>query len=429
MTSLDDLDLSLKLSKKQQAERLQEAQDHLVALRLQLGGLTGDGELGPGLLCVFEGWDASGKGGAIERLIDGLDARHVRVKSFSAPTHDEKRHHYMGRFWPSLPGLGGMAVFDRSWYGRVLVERVEGYASVEQWSRAYEEINEFERSLAAEGTIIVKFWLHVSEEEQLKRFEKREKDPLKGWKLTDEDWRNREKRPQYEEAIEEMLERTSTEWAPWTLVEGDSKKWARVKVVESVVAAVEEGMRARNIQPLKLEGKSAVLAARGLLRARPGPRALLGPLALAPALACSGALDGRVAEHARQRAPRVSRDPHADRGEGDQQRAADREQRRAPDVAAEPARAGRCGGRRRRGRGGRQRPERAALRARRSGGCQQRGDEDQGGEAAHRSARRYYAGAPVRAHRLPRKRAPQVSRRTAISAARPAQTPRMPQPW
>ena len=249
MTSLDDLDLSLKLSRKEEAERLEAAQERLVALRLHLGGLTGPGELGPGLLCVFEGWDASGKGGAIKRLIAGMDARHVRVKSFSAPTHDEKRHHYLWRFWPALPGLGGMAVFDRSWYGRVLVERVEDYASVEEWSRAYEEINDFERSLDAEGTIIVKFWMHVSEDEQLKRFEKRAGEPLKTWKLTDEDWRNRDKRGLYTEAIDEMLIRTDTEWAPWTLVEGDSKRWARVRVVEATAAAIEDGMRKRNLEP------------------------------------------------------------------------------------------------------------------------------------------------------------------------------------
>ena len=143
---------------------------------------------------IFEGEDASGKGGAIKRLVAQLDPRHVRVVQFAAPTHDEKRHHFLWRFWPSLPGWGGMAVFDRSWYGRVLVERVEGFATREQWLRAYDEINGFERTLADEGMILIKFWLHISAEEQLKRFKRREKDPLKSWKLTEEDWRNREKR-------------------------------------------------------------------------------------------------------------------------------------------------------------------------------------------------------------------------------------------
>ena len=149
-----------------------------------------------------------------------MDPRHVRVAQFAAPTHDEKRHHFLWRFFPVLPGWGGMAVLDRSWYGRVLVERVEGFATVEQWSRAYEEIVEFEEMLAREGMIIIKFWLHISPEEQLKRFKAREKDPLKQWKLTDEDWRNREKRGAYDQAVEDMVARTDHELGRWTLVEG-----------------------------------------------------------------------------------------------------------------------------------------------------------------------------------------------------------------
>ena len=143
----------------------------------------------------------------------------------------------------ALPGCGGMAVMDRSWYGRVLVERVEGFATEEQWRRAYGEIADFENSLAAEGMILVKFWMHISPEEQLHRFEKRQDDPLKSWKITDDDWRNREKRPLYEEAVEDMLERTEHEQAPWHLVEGDDKRFARVKVIETVNAEVERGMR------------------------------------------------------------------------------------------------------------------------------------------------------------------------------------------
>ena len=144
-----------------------------------------------------------------------------------------------------LPGWGGMAVLDRSWYGRVLVERVEGFATVDQWERAYDEIVQFEKSLALEGMILIKFWIHLSAEEQLKRFKKREGDPLKQWKLTDEDWRNREKRPAYEQAVEDMLARTDHELAHWQLVEGDSKRWARVKVLETVIAEIEAGMRER----------------------------------------------------------------------------------------------------------------------------------------------------------------------------------------
>jgi polyphosphate kinase 2 (PPK2 family) len=246
---LDDLDLSLDLSKKDAKHRLKAAQERMQRLRLQLAGLDGDERLGPPLCVVLEGWDASGKGGAIKRLVASLDPRHVRVKQYSAPTPDELRHPWLWRFWPALPGWGGMAVLDRSWYGRVLVERVEGFASVEEWQRAYAEITDFERMLAEEGTVLVKLWLHISGEEQLARFEARRDDPLKAYKLTDEDWRNRGRRPAYAEAVEEMLERTGTEWAPWHLVEADSKRFARVKVVETVADAAAEGLRRHGRRP------------------------------------------------------------------------------------------------------------------------------------------------------------------------------------
>jgi AMP-polyphosphate phosphotransferase len=242
MGHLDDLDLSLRLKKQEAAERLEAAQTRLLALRLVLGGLVGDRGIGPPVCVLFEGWDASGKGGAIKRLVGELDPRHVRVVQFAAPSYDEKRHHWLWRFWPALPGWGGMAILDRSWYGRVLVERVEGYADEADWRRAYDEINSFERTLSDEGTVLVKVWLHVSDEEQLRRFESRQEDPLKAYKLTEEDWRNRGKRDAYCEAVEEMLEKTSTGWAPWHLVEGDSKRFARVKVLETVVAATEAGL-------------------------------------------------------------------------------------------------------------------------------------------------------------------------------------------
>jgi len=245
---LADLDLSLRLSREEEDQRLGAAQVRLLHLRLVLGGLVGEpSQLGPPLCVVFEGWDASGKGGCIKRLVAPLDPRHVRVAQFAAQTYDEKRHHFLWRFWPALPGWGGMAVFDRSWYGRVLVERVEGLATKEQWRRAYDEIVEFERTLVAEGMILVKFWLHLSPEEQLRRFQARERDPLRTWKLTEEDWRNRAKRLKYEKAVEDMLECTDHQVAPWNLVESDSKRWARVKVVESVVDAIEKGMAARGL--------------------------------------------------------------------------------------------------------------------------------------------------------------------------------------
>jgi AMP-polyphosphate phosphotransferase len=250
MGALDELDLTKRLSREQEATSLERGWRRLTQLRLTLGGLIGDHELGPPVCVIFEGADASGKGGAIRRLVAELDPRHVRVVQFAAPTHDEKRHHFLWRFWPSLPGWGGMAVFDRSWYGRVLVERVEGFATREQWRRAYDEINGFERTLADEGMILIKFWMHISSEEQLKRFKRREKDPLKTWKLTDEDWRNREKRADYDEAVEDMVARTSVEpHARWHLIPADSKRYARVAVLDTVIEEIEEGMRRHGMEP------------------------------------------------------------------------------------------------------------------------------------------------------------------------------------
>jgi polyphosphate kinase 2 (PPK2 family) len=249
MGRLDKLDLSLSLSKDEEAKRLKEGGRRLEALRLALGAKLPGYGLGPPVLVLFEGWDASGKGGAIRRLVAPLDLRHVRVAQFAAPTPDEKRHHFLWRFFPKLPGWGGMAVFDRTWYGRVLVERVDGFATKEQWRRAYDEIVGLERSLAAEGSLVIKFFLHISEDEQLRRFEARRDDPLKSWKLTPDDWENRRKRPQYLEAVEEMLERTDHKAAPWDPIEADSKRYARVRVMESVIERVERGMRAAGVEP------------------------------------------------------------------------------------------------------------------------------------------------------------------------------------
>jgi polyphosphate kinase 2 (PPK2 family) len=247
---LAEVDLTQSLDRKEAEERLAAAQRRLLTLRLQLGGLIGDGRLGPPLLVLFEGWDAAGKGGAIKRLVAPLDPRHVRVAQFAAPTADEKRHHFLARFQTAMPGWGGMAVLDRSWYGRVLVERVRGLASEAEWMRAYDDITAFERMLAGDGTVIVKLWLEISSDEQLERFEKRRRDPLRQWKLTDEDWLNREQRPQYEEAVEAMIARTDQPAAPWRLIPAESKGFARVAVIETVIAAVETGMRAHGIEPL-----------------------------------------------------------------------------------------------------------------------------------------------------------------------------------
>jgi polyphosphate kinase 2 (PPK2 family) len=247
MSRLADVDLGIKLAKKEAKEHLVAAQERLVHLRLLLGGQIGSGELGPPLCVLFEGWDASGKGGAIKRLVEELDPRHVRVAQFAAPSPDELRHHFLWRFWPVLPGWGGMAVLDRTWYGRVLVERVEGYTPEHRWQRAYAEIVDLETTLAAEGMIIVKFWMHVSPEEQLRRFESRQADPYRAWKLTADDWRNRDKRDAYEAAVEEMLERTDSPAAPWHVVAAEDKRWARVDVVRTVCAEIEKALAARGI--------------------------------------------------------------------------------------------------------------------------------------------------------------------------------------
>lgn len=238
------------LHKEDAEQRLADAQDRLIALRLLCGGLMdpagrprdqwgGDLPLGPGVLVVFEGWDASGKGGAIKRLTMPLDPRHVRVATFAAPSYDEKRHHFLQRFFPAMPGRGGMTVLDRSWYGRVLVERVEGFATKAEWSRAYDEIVAFERMLVAEGTVIVKFWMHLSPEVQAQRFADRKANPLKAWKLTEEDLRNRARWDDYVTAVDAMLHHTDRRDAPWVVVPGDDKRSARIRVVETVIAAIE----------------------------------------------------------------------------------------------------------------------------------------------------------------------------------------------
>ncbi len=243
MGRLESIDLTPRLAGREYNERLASAHQRWLQLRLHVGGQMGKGGLGPGLLLVFEGSDAAaGKGGAIKRLVEPLDPRHYRVTSFAKPTFDEKRHPFLWRFYPYVPGLGGMSVFDRSWYGRVLVERVEGFATDEQWTRAYEEIVNFERANVLEGVIIVKFWLQISESEQLKRFEDRQKDPLRRWKITEEDWRNRKKASEYVRAVEEMFERTDHHLAPWNLISGEQKRFARVCVLETAIHRVEQGM-------------------------------------------------------------------------------------------------------------------------------------------------------------------------------------------
>jgi polyphosphate:AMP phosphotransferase len=192
------------------------------------------------MVLVFEGPDAAGKGGAIRRLTEAMDARDYHVTAIGAPTDDERAHPYLWRFWLQLPRLGRVNLFDRSWYGRVLVERVEGFIQRPDWQRAYSEINAFEKQLTDFGTIVLKFWLAVSPEEQLRRFQNREETPYKQYKLTEEDWRNRAKWDHYQLAASEMVEKTSSERAPWILVEADNKEWARIKILHTVVERLEE---------------------------------------------------------------------------------------------------------------------------------------------------------------------------------------------
>ncbi len=200
------------------------------------------------VVIVYEGWDAAGKGGNIRRVVRELDPRGYEVIPVAAPQGDERTHHYLWRFWRELPKAGHIAVFDRSWYGRVMVERIEGFATPDEWMRAYREINEFEKQLVEYGTVLLKFWLHISKEEQLKRFEARKATPHKRWKITDEDWRNREKWDAYWHAVSGMIERTSTAHAPWTIVEANDKHYARVKTlrvaVERITTALDGGKNA-----------------------------------------------------------------------------------------------------------------------------------------------------------------------------------------
>ncbi len=237
-TVLQRVDLSQSLHKDAYQKELQKWQKRF---RIAQYGLY---QKRIPMVIAFEGWDAAGKGGCIKRLVQNLDPRGYEVVPVGAPNDVEKAHHYLWRFWESFPKAGHVTVFDRTWYGRVLVERVEKFCFPREWRRAYGEINSMESQWAAYGTVIVKFWLHIDQEEQLQRFQARQEDPYKQWKITDEDWRNREKWPLYEEAVEEMLWRTNTHWAPWTVVEANDKYFARIKVLETAARAAEKALEA-----------------------------------------------------------------------------------------------------------------------------------------------------------------------------------------
>ncbi len=223
---LDSLDLSLNLDKKIYTQELAFYQGKLNKLaRLAY-------EQKRSTILVFEGWDAAGKGGAIRRLTHAVDARAYQVIPIAAPTDEEKQHHYLWRFWRHIPRAGFLTIYDRSWYGRVLVERVEGFATEQEWQRSYSEIVNFEEALTVHGILVLKFWLHIDKDEQLKRFKEREQIPYKQYKITEEDYRNREKWDDYQLAVNEMVTRTSTQNSPWILVEANDKKYARIKILK-----------------------------------------------------------------------------------------------------------------------------------------------------------------------------------------------------
>lgn len=242
---LETADLSKSLTKKEYRRQRNRYQLQLRELAYQLY------EQKRTLLVVYEGWDAGGKGGNIKRVTERLDPRGYEVFSIAAPKGDDATHHYLWRFWRRLkpPDEKQILIFDRSWYGRVMVERLEGFCTEEEWRRAYREINEFERQLVDFGMILAKFWIHISPEEQLRRFEARKDTPYKAWKLTDEDWRNRQKWDEYEEAVEDMLLRTSTITAPWTVVEGDDKWFARVKALRTLVEVLSKELDYQPAEP------------------------------------------------------------------------------------------------------------------------------------------------------------------------------------
>ncbi|MEZ5540975.1 MAG: polyphosphate:AMP phosphotransferase [Pseudomonadota bacterium] len=238
-TVLSKLDMSNQLSKKDYQRQLREQQARLSKLcRAAL-------EQRVSTILVFEGPDAAGKGGNIRRITGPLDARNYQVLPFAAPTDEERAHHYLWRFWRHLSRAGRLTIYDRSWYGRVLVERVEGYADETAWRRAYAEINDFEEQLIEHGIVLVKYWVHISKDEQLARFQAREQIPYKRWKLTDEDWRNRERWDEYEQAVHDMVQHTSTINAPWTLVEGNDKRYARIKTIQTVADRLEQRLRSK----------------------------------------------------------------------------------------------------------------------------------------------------------------------------------------
>ncbi|MDN4495051.1 polyphosphate kinase 2 family protein [Ureibacillus aquaedulcis] len=241
MQKMENLDLAITMDKKEYKKELEKLQYEMLNIQQYLYKNK------IGLIIAFEGMDAAGKGGAIKRLTQTLDPRGFLVHPISAPQAHEKRYHYLHRFWRKLPQYGQIGIFDRSWYGRVLVERVEGFAKPDEWVRAYNEINTFEKLLTDDRYLVIKFWLHVDKDEQLARFNERQTNPMKAWKLTNEDWRNREKFDDYVVCANEMFEKTNTINAPWILVPGNNKHYARIKVLRETIQHVKQAAEQRGL--------------------------------------------------------------------------------------------------------------------------------------------------------------------------------------
>jgi polyphosphate:AMP phosphotransferase len=239
-TILDMVDLTQHLSRKEYDKELETHQGKLHRLAWEAN------QKKCSTIIVFEGWDAAGKGGCIRRITQAMDARLYQTISIAAPTDEERAHHYLWRFWRNIPRAGRVTIYDRSWYGRVLVERVEGFAHEKEWKRAYLEINDFEEQLAHHGDILIKFWIHISPEEQLRRFKEREQIAYKRHKITPEDWRNRDKWEDYSVAINDMVARTSTDFAPWTLVAGNDKRFGRLQVLKTICNRLETALAQLN---------------------------------------------------------------------------------------------------------------------------------------------------------------------------------------
>ncbi|MDR3572890.1 MAG: hypothetical protein P4L50_03430 [Anaerolineaceae bacterium] len=253
---LEKVDLTLELSKKEYKQRLNDAGARLTLLQRSTWAA------GIPIVILFEGWDASGKGTSINLLAQYLDPRGFRINAITGATPIEKQMPWLWRFWLKLPNYGEFAIFDRSWYGRVMVERVEKLIPADNWRQAYQDILEFERAISEDGYVLIKFFLHISKKEQKRRFEAIEADPLQKWRVTKEDWSNHKLYSDYLLAIEEMLERTETEWGSWTIVEATNREWARIKVMETVCDRIEDALKQRRqaltVQPVSYDGSKEI---------------------------------------------------------------------------------------------------------------------------------------------------------------------------